>query len=78
MEAEPPFQIYVFPADGTSPMNKPPDDRFAIKNFKSPVEVDIDSKMGVIVDAHKSLVKCIKNIIDEINFDKHQLRLGGE
>ncbi len=78
LEAEPPFQIYVFPADGTSPMNKPPDDRFAIKNFKSPVEVDIDSKMGVIVDAHKALVKCIKNIIDEINFDKHQLRLGGE
>lgn len=78
LETEPPFQIYVFPADGISPMNKPPDDRFAIKNFKSPIEVDIDEKIEVITDAHKALVGCINSIIEEINFDKYQLQFGGK
>lgn len=53
-----------------------PDDRFAIKNFKSPIEVDIDDKFNVICDAHKALVECITKIIDIIDFDKYQIQFG--
>lgn len=79
LEPEPPFQIYVRPVEEgnvSSPFDMPPEDRFAIKNFKSPVEVDIDDKLLVMIDAHKELVKCLTGIIDEIDFDKYQIQFG--
>ena len=79
LEPEPPFQIYIRPieeSNGSSPFDIPPEDRFAIKNFKSPIEVDIDDKLNVINDTHKALVECLSKIIENIDFDKYQIQFG--
>lgn len=79
LEPEPPFQIYIRPieeSEGSSPFDIPPEDRFAIKNFKSPIEVDIDDKTNVIRDTHKALVECLLRIIGDIDFDKYQIQFG--
>lgn len=73
LEPEPPFEVYIRPANDSSPNDMSLDDRFAIKHFKSPVKVDIDSEMTVMVNTHKTLYECINRIISEIDFDKYQL-----
>ena len=76
LKPEPPLQIYVFPADAISSGNAAPEDRFALKNFKSPIEVDIDEKMAVIETAHIAIYECATNIFEAIDFDKYQFSLG--
>ena len=53
-QAEDPFQIYIAP-DESGIMPEQLDDRFAIKNFKSPIEIDIDEKSNVMQKAHSAL-----------------------
>lgn len=80
LEPEPPFQIYVRPIEegvNSSPFDIQPDDRFEIKNFKSPIEIDIDDKIPVIKDTHMTLVECFNKIVEEIDFDKYQIQFGG-
>lgn len=75
-QAEDPFQMYIAPAgSGITPGQL--DDRFAIKNFKSPIEIDIDEKSNVMMQAHCALYECITQIIDAIDFDKYTLQFGG-
>ena len=75
-EAEDPFQFYVAPADSDITAEQL-DDRFAIKNFRSPIEIDIDEKSNVILQAHSALYECITKIINAIDYDKYTLRFGG-
>ena len=72
LEPEPPFKIYIAPAGDEGATI--PDDRFEIQNFKSPIEVDIDEKITVIEQAHCALFECISSVIEEIDFDKYQLK----
>lgn len=72
LEPEPPFKIYIAPAGEEGATI--PDDRFEIQNFKSPIEVDIDEKITVIEQAHCALFECITSVIEEIDFDKYQLK----
>lgn len=80
LKQEPTFKIYVRPIDeekGFSSFDIPPEDRFAIENFKLPIEVDIDEKNSVMESSHRAVVECLTNIIKEIDFDKYQNRFGG-
>ena len=71
-QAEDPFKVFIAPAEsGIKPEQL--DDRFAIKNFKSPIEIDIDEKSNVILQTHRDLHECIMKIIDAIDFDKYTL-----
>ena len=75
-QAEDPFQIYIAPTE-SSVVSEQLDDRFEIKNFKSPIEIDIDEKSNVLLDAHGALYECISKIITTIDFDKYTLQVGG-
>lgn len=52
------------------------DNRFEIKNFKSPIEIDIDEKSSVLLKVHSALYECITKIIAVIDFDEYTLKLG--
>lgn len=77
LEPEDPIKIYIAPV-GESPETGVWDERFAIKNFKSPIEIDIDEKMVELKKVHQALYECIEKTIDEIDFNKYLLNLGGE
>ena len=77
LKPEPPVQIYVFPAGVIGSGKAIPEDRFALKNFKSPIEVDIDEKMTVIEAAHSAIYECATKIIATIDFEKYQFSLEG-
>ena len=77
LKPEPPIQIYVFPAGAIGSGKAAPEDRFALKNFKSPIEVDIDEKMAVIETAHIAIYECATKIIEAIDFVKYQFSFGG-
>lgn len=76
-QAEDPFKIYIMPV-GTTSENNQPDERFAIENFKSPIEIDIDEKSQVMTNVHKALYDCITKLIAAIDFDSYQLKFGGQ
>lgn len=52
--------------------------RFALKNFKSPIEIDIDEKLPVLENVHQALYECITNIINLIDYDNRKLQFGGK
>ena len=77
LEAKDPLEVYLIPitaSDKRLPSEFSNKDRFAIHNFKSPIEIDIDQELTTIKDAHKALVECIIKIIEDIDFDKYQLK----
>lgn len=71
-QAEEPFKIYFMPIGATTEDNKL-DERFAIENFKSPIEIDIDDKSEGMVKTHSALCDCITNVIEIIDYDRYQL-----
>lgn len=77
LKPEPPVQIYVFPAGAIGSGKAAPEGRFALKNFKSPIEVDIDEEMAVIETAHIALYECATKIFNAIDFDKYHFSLDG-
>jgi hypothetical protein len=79
LEPDDPFQIYFVPiGEEKNSVTEPPDDKFAIKNFKSPVEIDIDEKLPTLENVHQALYECITNIINLIDYDSHKLQFGGK
>lgn len=77
LEPELDIKIFIMPAGTIESENAAPDDRFALKNFKSPIEVDIDEKIETIETAHIALHACATKIIEAIDFDKYRLDFGG-
>ena len=75
-QAEDPFRIYITPTE-VGATSEQLDDRFEIKNFKSPIEIDIDEKSNVLLNVHDALHECITKMIATIDFDKYTLKLGG-
>lgn len=82
LEAEKPYQIYLMPIEeGQSATPSPqvgdkfkmPDERFAISEFKSPVEVDIDEKLPVLKKAHTVIHKCLGEIVTAIDLNRYSL-----
>ena len=75
-QAEDPFRIYITPTE-VGATSEQLDDRFEIKNFKLPIEIDIDEKSNVLLNVHDALHECITKMIATIDFDKYTLKLGG-
>lgn len=71
-EPEEPIRVYVAPRNSNINVTQL-DERFAIENFKSPIEIDIDEKCNTLLQAHCALYECITQIIDVIDFDKYSL-----
>lgn len=83
LEAEKPFKVYVTPikegqVTATSPQVgdtlKLPDERFAINDFKSPVEVDIDEKLPKLREAHIATHQCLGEIVTAVDFDGNSVQ----
>ena len=83
LEADKPFKFYMTPIqDGEPLLTEPkfgdkmtlPDERFALDDFKSPVEVDIDEKLSKLKETHIAIHQCLSEIVTTIDFNKHSLQ----
>ena len=77
LEPESPVKIYIMPIGEKADEKGVSEERFALKNFKSPIEIDIDEKIAVLENTHKALHECVTKIVAAIDFDKYQLSFGG-
>lgn len=87
LEPESPFGLYYVPVseatqdsnpEETGSMPKLPDEQFAIKDFKSPIEVDIDEKLSELQKVHIALHKCLSEIVGAVDFDAHAVQIRTE
>lgn len=76
LEADSPYELYYIPAenniDNGNPSTLQPvafDEKYAIKDFKSPIEIDIDDKLQTLVDAHTAIYKSINDSITDIDYN---------
>lgn len=72
LQPKEPFRVYTAPPNSDITVAQL-DERFAIENFKSPIEIDIDEKSNTLLQAHCALYECITQIIDVIDFKKYSL-----
>lgn len=72
LEPAPPVRIFLFP-HGTNPNEVSPN-KFSLDHFKSPIKIDIDDKIEVVVNAFNSLVTCYSGLIQAIDFEKYMLK----
>lgn len=83
LEAESPFKLYFVPSgqtptEGDGRMQyQPPDEKYEIKNFKSPIKIDIDAKKEELVKAHSAIYDCIEKTIANINYEQYAIKFGG-
>jgi hypothetical protein len=66
LEAPSPYSVTIQPIDGGEPTS--------IDDFKSPVEVDIDSEIPKLRQTHIAIHQCLSAIIAAVDFDGHSLR----
>lgn len=76
LKPEPPITVYIIPSSERISGGTTLEDRFALKNFKSPIEVDIDEKMSVIEATHIAIYECASKIIEDIDFQKYEFTLS--
>ena len=75
VEPENPFGIFITPIkEGKIITTQPeigelPDERFALNDFKSPVEVDIDEKLSTLKAAHIAICQCLGKIVTAADFN---------
>lgn len=84
LEPENPFKLYLMPMSDGAPIEaengiqyKEPDARFEIKDFKSPIEIDIDDKVQELVKTHTAIYECIENVLADMNFEQYAIPIGG-
>ena len=84
LEPENPFKLYYMPMSGEAPNEaktgvqyQEPDARYEIKDFKSPIEIDIDDKIEELVKAHTAIFECIENVLGDMNFEQYAIQIGG-
>ena len=56
---------------------QPPDEKYEIKDFKSPIKIDIDDKMQELVKAYDAIFECIEKMIAEMDYDQYAIKIGG-
>lgn len=84
LEAEPPFRMFIVPVEEEQPVGetasslKLPDDKYEVRDFKSPVEIDIDEKLEALVDAHTAVFQSINETIADIDYENHSVKIGGQ
>lgn len=75
LEAESPFKIYVTPKEDRA-AGKMPDNKFEVKEFKSPIEIDIDETLQALVDAHAAIFQSITETVADIDYENYALKMG--
>jgi len=84
LEADNPYKIYILPIEkGQSLPPAPklgdklvlPDEEFAINDFKSPIEIDIDEKLPALKEAHTEIHKCLGAVIVAVDFKGNSVML---
>lgn len=80
LEAESPLKKYFVPVEAQKEMGRDmnssiwfPDPRFEIKDFRSPIKVDIDKQLATLVNAHSALYQVICETIADIDFANNSL-----
>lgn len=51
------------------------DTKYEIKDFKSPIEIDVDDKIPELVKAHTAIYECIEKVISEIDFEQYVIQM---
>ena len=84
LEAEPPLEVYFVPIEDAKDKEKTkntppakPDEKYRIRDFKSPVEIDIDVQIKDLIDAYDAVFNCINETISDIDYKKHSVQVGG-
>ena len=84
LEPTSPFKLYRMPiGDATQTQAKfdspyqEPDEKYEIKDFKSPVEIDIDDKINELVKAHSAIFECIEKVLADMNFKQYAIQMEG-
>ena len=52
-----------------------PDAKYEIKDFKSPIEIDIDDKIPELVKVHAAIHDCIEKVIGDMNFARYAIKV---
>lgn len=83
LEADPPYKMFFIPAkedqhEGGAPALrlKQPDNKYELKDFKSPIEIDIDEKLQALIDAHSAIFQSINETIADIDYENHSVKIG--
>lgn len=53
----------------------PPDEQYAINDFKSTIEVDIDEKLVTLKEAHIAIHNCLTEIVTAADFDGNSVQI---
>ena len=84
LEADSPMEVYFVPVGeakedkkGKDTPPEKPDEKYRIKDFKSPVEIDIDVQIKDLIDAYVAVFNCINETISDIDYNKHSVKVGG-
>lgn len=70
LNAPKPFGLFWVCGDGSI--------KREITDFESPIEVDIDKKIPVLVAAHTALYDCINAVIGEMDYKQYAIQFGGK
>lgn len=83
LEPEKPFKLYLMPVNEATQVEgkigapyQEPDAKYEIKDFKSPIKIDIDDKAQELVNAHIAICDCIENVIADMNFEQYAIQTG--
>lgn len=75
LEAEEPYKIFLtrINKNDNTAESSIAEKTFEIKNFKSPVEIDIDNELIKLENAHTAIYNCSKKVIEFIDYAKYSL-----
>ena len=83
IEPENPYKLFFVPIDEAAhvepkvgPQYQEPDAKYEIKDFKSPIEIDIDDKIQELVKVHAAIHDCIEKVIADMNFERFAIKVG--
>ncbi len=84
LEPESPYKLFLVPTDEATHVEpkvgaqyQEPDAKYEIKDFKSPIEIDIDDKVQELVNAHTAIYNCIENVLVDMNFEQYAIQMKG-
>lgn len=84
LEPENPFKLYLIPMGEATQTEatigtpyQEPDAKYEVKDFKSPIEIDIDDKVQELVNAHTAIYDCVENVLADMNFEQYAIQIGG-
>lgn len=87
LEPDAPFELYLMPISESQKENsppkmgdefQPPDEQFTIKEFKSPIQIDIDEQLSELQKAHRAIHHCLGEIVKAVGFEAPTAHIKAE